>query len=861
MILSVFLFLSTLADEYTIVISTTDSGAITSVTTGSEWSWKSVSEPCADIMNKTGCDAAGCRWTEDYETKCNADTIYGVLEPFSSGYLVELIDADKVYCDSWINSPAINLWGYVGRGFLYFFSLIYLFLGVAICADIFMSAIEVITSATTTIVVDEEDARGTVDVRVWNETVANLTLLALGSSAPEILLALLETISGLGEPAGELGPATIVGSAAFNMFMIIAVCVVSVPVPNSPGSEKDETGIRKITELGVFLITGISSLWAYIWMLICIEYSSPQRVTIEEAILTFLMFPALVLIAWGQDTGWGCCSERISPVRRIKFSNFVHMDTLKGFRSLQKDNPIKKSYLVYRANAIRGVSGKKNKLKESKALNVPMEEDIEMKNANDVDLSQQNCTAEVGFLSTRYAVRENEGVVKVAVKRSGFRDCRLSVEYETQDGDATGQGDDRDYVHNEGTLIFSKGEELKTIDIVILEDELVEADEKFYVVLKNPLCMDQKSKVKLGKINVCDITIIDVSDPGQVGFVETSYKVPEDCGDAVIPLERINGSMGWFKVDYITQHETATPGQHYEETSGTVEFKANEVSKQIMIPIIDTQQADNKRRTFKVILTKAYNANNQANLTENTETQVVITNSIKRTKMAEKLKNLWELSKGSSLLGSDSWHSLFVDAAAPPSEISCLGYFVHTIALPWKLLLAFIPPTSYAGGWLTFWCSLAITGTITFVIGEMAETFACMIGVPQSFAAITLVALGTSMPDTFASRMATQMSPDADAAICNVTGSNSVNVFLGLGLPWCVASFYAAAREESYQTPSGNLIAALGAFIPGAVLCMGTLLLRRKFIGGELGGPMVTKWSTSIFFFALWVYFIAMAAA
>merc|ERR1719233_2169465 len=66
-------------------------------------------------MNKTGCDAAGCRWTEDYETKCNADSIYGVLEPFSSGYLVELIDADKVYCDSWINS-LLSIFGVMLEG-------------------------------------------------------------------------------------------------------------------------------------------------------------------------------------------------------------------------------------------------------------------------------------------------------------------------------------------------------------------------------------------------------------------------------------------------------------------------------------------------------------------------------------------------------------------------------------------------------------------------------------------------------------------------------------------------------------------------------------------------------------------------
>lgn len=31
-------------------------------------------------------------------------------------------------------------------------------------------------------------------VRVWNETVSNLTLMALGSSAPEILLSVIEVM-------------------------------------------------------------------------------------------------------------------------------------------------------------------------------------------------------------------------------------------------------------------------------------------------------------------------------------------------------------------------------------------------------------------------------------------------------------------------------------------------------------------------------------------------------------------------------------------------------------------------------------------------------------------------------------------
>jgi solute carrier family 8 (sodium/calcium exchanger) len=38
---------------------------------------------------------------------------------------------------------------------------------------------------------------------------------------------------------------------------------------------------------------------------------------------------------------------------------------------------------------------------------------------------------------------------------------------------------------------------------------------------------------------------------------------------------------------------------------------------------------------------------------------------------------------------------------------------------------------------------------------------------------------------------AARTSDYADAAIGNITGSNSVNVFLGLGLPWVIAAQYA----------------------------------------------------------------------
>ena len=74
------------------------------------------------------------------------------------------------------------------------------------------------------------------------QTVANLSLMAMGSSAPEIILSTYATVSKLGtDEKDELGPSTIVGSAAFNLFVIIAVCVVAIPADQE----------RKIAESGL----------------------------------------------------------------------------------------------------------------------------------------------------------------------------------------------------------------------------------------------------------------------------------------------------------------------------------------------------------------------------------------------------------------------------------------------------------------------------------------------------------------------------------------------------------------------------------------------------------------------------------
>lgn len=110
----------------------------------------------------------------------------------------------------------------------------------------------------------------------------------------------------------------------------------------------------------------------------------------------------------------------------------------------------------------------------------------------------------------------------------------------------------------------------------------------------------------------------------------------------------------------------------------------------------------------------------------------------------------------------------------------------------------------------------------------------CVVGLKPTFTAITVVAIGTSLPDTFASMKAARDSETADAAIGNVTGSNAVNVFLGLGLPWVIACLDAQANKDKYLagnkyvTPPGALGFTVILFLITSIICFITLIIRRN---------------------------------
>ena len=61
-----------------------------------------------------------------------------------------------------------------------------------------------------------------------------------------------------------------------------------------------------------------------------------------------------------------------------------------------------------------------------------------------------------------------------------------------------------------------------------------------------------------------------------------------------------------------------------------------------------------------------------------------------------------------------------------------------------------------------------------------------------------------------------------------LAGSNSVNVFLGLGLPWVISSLYAASKNVKFTVAKGNLVSSVVIFTICGTLCIFLLLIRRK---------------------------------
>ncbi|RMZ95205.1 sodium calcium exchanger 3-like, partial [Brachionus plicatilis] len=430
-------------------------------------------------------------------------------------------------------------------------------------------------------VTDSEGNSQTVMVRYWNETVSNLTLMALGSSAPEILLSIIEIFGNKFE-AGDLGPNTIVGSAAFNLFVIIGYCITVVP-----GGE-----VRRIKHLRVFFVTATWSVFAYIWLYIIIAVITPNYVDVWEAVLTFMFFPLTVLTAYVVDKKiffGNFLQKRIKstkvvgdeeaqndePLRPVEhmdatdttnpeIKNFEdhrkeYINILKEMRQkcpdvgvdeLQKMAEVEilkrgpKSRAYYRIQATRKLIGGTSNVRKKLEVKDRIANSKSKSNLESIaDLPLDTLTS-VYFEPAHYTCFESVGSIELYVARQGGDlNNTILVDYRTENGSAEANSD---YEYTEGSLIFYPNETRKHFVVKIIDDDVYEEDEHFYVRLSNARYQDKErvdeDTLAVTSPDLATVMILDDDHGGVFMFAEAKMEVIESVGVLRVKVIRTSGA-------------------------------------------------------------------------------------------------------------------------------------------------------------------------------------------------------------------------------------------------------------------------------------------------------------------------------
>jgi Ca2+/Na+ antiporter len=613
------------------------------------------------------------------------------------------------------------------RVLLYTLALNYIFLGITVIGGKFMEAIETITAKKLR-KKDKKTGRIFTAMR-WNDTVANLTLLALGSSAPEIVLATVE-IFRQSFYEGTVGPYLIIGAAAFNLFVSVGICVVSVPSPD----------VRIVKATGAFTITAIATLIIYLWLFIITAVSSPDVIDIWEGVATLLFLPLLILISWLDDIGYlNCC---------------------------------------------RGKEGD---------------------------------------------------------------------EIEDEDG-----SEGSDIASDEGSEEGSEeaASSLEGANVVRDEDG-------------NPI----------------------INPPGIISFEEDMMEVEGKSSDQTVKIKvaRLNGSQGQVSCKYRTEKFNAVPGIDYEEQEGELSFEDGEVEAEIVLTVLSKKKWA-ATDMFQLILEDPdggiiFNPTDDGG-EECSLLTITINNDTEKKTPGQKFIRLIDsriLNLGECSAGGKAWFAIFWDTmtdiyGSDWNEATKFEWLMYITCLPWNLIFAIaVPPAIFCGGWVSFIACLGYIGVIATAMIDFAELLGCVAGLEYGIVGLIIVALGTSTPGMFLAKDSAVNEEFADASIVDVTSNTAVNVMMGLGMPWTIASIYWAATgmtaewakkypgmvgkypDAAFVVSGGNISFEAISFLGLAIVAIVVIKFRRARFGGELGGASRIKLVSTVLLIGLWVVFILLS--
>ncbi|XP_038661208.1 adhesion G-protein coupled receptor V1 isoform X3 [Scyliorhinus canicula] len=223
------------------------------------------------------------------------------------------------------------------------------------------------------------------------------------------------------------------------------------------------------------------------------------------------------------------------------------------------------------------------------------------------------------FLREHVQTFENGEQANITIVRSSGHLGRVRLWYQTFNGTALGG---MDFTTKSGQLLFEPKEQTQWIPIDILDDNIPEGPEHFFVtILKVELLSDSIHDFTVGDHgiqpdqppvlgNISSIRIVIQTNDNAEGIIEIdpqflSIEVEEDIGIFGIPLIRKWGTYGFVTAEFASRAITATPnGADYILPNGTVIFYDGQNQSFINVTIIDDTESE-PAEEFEIQLTAA----------------------------------------------------------------------------------------------------------------------------------------------------------------------------------------------------------------------------------------------------------------
>ena len=172
---------------------------------------------------------------------------------------------------------------------------------------------------------------------------------------------------------------------------------------------------------------------------------------------------------------------------------------------------------------------------------------------------------------------------------------QVTVDYASSDGSATAG---EDYNAAEGSLSFMPGDVERTISVMLTEDTMYEGDETFALTLDNPENAGLASAAATG-------TIADNDAMPELTVSDT--RASEDAVVLVFSVKLNAPSALPVTVSYATSDGTATAGEDYTATDGSLKFTPGDIEGTISV-LLQEDTLHEGDETFALTLSNPENA-------------------------------------------------------------------------------------------------------------------------------------------------------------------------------------------------------------------------------------------------------------